>query len=504
MPTVDSSDSHDNNLVHHTVVVSPHGSKLVELQELASAIAVGGIRVSYDGPEDGILVNGNLEDLSKGYSATIPFLPTTFPADPRASVSFAELGLMSGAADPMMKFPAGTAFTPYSIVRNISDQPVSIALSLYWMEGGAAKAAQLQRLTIPPHRTRDLDAPSFLAMSGLKNFNGSVSLILDVQGNPHSLLMTGGSVDQTDTYVFESLPSPAKESVGKSVSRWTIDKGDDTMVTLWNPADEAQDLVFTMHFLGGHYRYPIHLGPRATHMFNVSEIVQNQVSDWDGNVIPAGVRESSAEITGPLRAAQHILVAVTASSYNVQKATCSWFCIPCSGVEDTWTDGQPFSIPVGGQAQLSYIQEWDFGDLDCTKCTDVVWISNHTNIATVSAALVTGVAAGSVQISVSAPEEPVPGETCGDPPDPCDQPLQNVNPPTANGDVGPDHLSVISDTEQYPAQCPTTGVYIRQMKFQVADALGNSITNNPSVVESFSNESQNSCGTEIPHPNPAN
>jgi hypothetical protein len=71
--SVDSTNSRDKDLVRHTVVVSPHGTKLVDLQELASAIGAGGIRVSYDGPEDGILVNGNLEDLSKGYSATIPF-----------------------------------------------------------------------------------------------------------------------------------------------------------------------------------------------------------------------------------------------------------------------------------------------------------------------------------------------------------------------------------------------------------------------------------------------
>jgi len=332
---------------------------------------------------------------------------------------------MTGAADPMMKSPAGTAFTPYSIVRNISDQPVSIALSLYWMEAGAAKAAQLQPLTIPPHRTRDLDAPSFLAMSGLKNFNGSVSLILDVQGNPHSLLMTGGSVDQTDTYVFESLPSPATESAGKSVSRWTIDKGDDTMVTLWNPADEAQDLVFTMYFSGGHYKYPIHLEPRATHMFNVSEIVQNQLPDADGNIIPATIHDGSAEITGPLGPAQHILVAAEASSYNVQKATCGFLCLTCSGVEDTWIQVNPFALAVGGQTQLSFIEEWSggLGDLDYTKATGVTWGSNHTEIATVSKGLTTGVAAGSMEASVSAPEELEPGESCGSPPVACDEPF---------------------------------------------------------------------------------
>lgn len=55
---------------------------------------------------------------------------------------------------------------------------------------------------------------------------------------------------------------------------WSTGNGDATMVTLWNPADEDQDLVFKLFFNGGHYRFPVHLGPRATHTFNISEVIQ--------------------------------------------------------------------------------------------------------------------------------------------------------------------------------------------------------------------------------------
>ena len=93
-------------------------------------------------------------------------------------------------------------------------------------------------------------------------------------------------------------------------------------------------------------------------MFNVSEIVENQVPDAEGNVIPATVREGSAEIVGPLGPSQHILIAVDASTYNVQKATCGPLCLTCYGVVDTWIDENPFAVAVGGQTQLSYVQEW--------------------------------------------------------------------------------------------------------------------------------------------------
>jgi hypothetical protein len=437
--TIDVTDSEDINVAHHAVVVSPRGTKLVELKKLAYAVGPGGIRVRYNGPEGGILVNGELEDVSKGYSATIPFLPAPPPAGQPSSVSFAEMGLMTGAADPMMKFPPGTSFTPYSLIRNVSDQPVPVNLDLYWMEAGSARNSRLQRLTLPPHRTLDLGASSLAAMAGLRNFNGSFSLIVDVKGDPDSVLMTAGSVDQSFTYVFESFPSAAMESAGKSISRWTTANGDDTMVTLWNPADEAQDLVFTVYFSGGQYKYPIHLEPRATRMFNVSEIVQNQFPDAEGNLIPVVAHEGSAEITGPFGPAQHILVAVEASTYNVQKATCGWLCLNCYGVIDTWITASPFAVAVGGSTQLSFIEEWSggLGDLNSTKDTGVSWSSNHTNIATVSEGLTRGISAGSVQTAVTAPQEPIPGQNCGAPPPACHQPMQPVNPPPAPGCVDP-------------------------------------------------------------------
>src|SRR5450755_1111079 len=103
--------------------------------------------------------------------------------------------------------------------------------------------------------------------------------------------MASGSVDQSNTYVFEVAPRGLSPSAGKSLSYWSTGKGDDTMVTIWNPADEAQDFIFRLHFPGGHYDLPVQLGPRATRMFNVSEIIAGP--DIDGNVVPAGVEEGS-------------------------------------------------------------------------------------------------------------------------------------------------------------------------------------------------------------------
>jgi hypothetical protein len=98
------------------------------------------------------------------------------------------------------------------------------------------------------HQSRNLDVPALLAAAGLKNFDGSFNLVLDVNGDSRGLLAAAGSVDQKNTYVFEVIPRGVLESAAKSLPYWSTGNGDDTMVNLWNPADESQDLTFTLFY----------------------------------------------------------------------------------------------------------------------------------------------------------------------------------------------------------------------------------------------------------------
>ena len=77
------------------------------------------------GTTDQLIVNGGLEDQSAGYSANLAFAVAPMASKP-TQMTMAELGLMVGAADPMMLFPAGTIFTLYSVLRNVSATPVSV------------------------------------------------------------------------------------------------------------------------------------------------------------------------------------------------------------------------------------------------------------------------------------------------------------------------------------------------------------------------------------------
>jgi hypothetical protein len=397
--TLHVTDNQNHDLGDHSVTISPQGTKLVNLSELEfTQSASGGVLLTHDGPDGGLLVSGGLEDERVGYSAHWSLAPLPDASAKLSEVSYAALGLMSGAADPMMSFPAGTVFTPYAVARNVSNQPLTVTPTLWWMQAASPSSAHLAPVILPPHQTQNLDVPALIAGAGLKNFNGSVNLVFDTKGRQGALLLASGSVDQKNTYVFEVVPRGFSESVAKNVSYWSTANGNDTMVTLWNPADEAQDFVFTLFYTGGHYGYPVHLGPQAMQTFNISEIIHNQIPDAEGNVVPAGVQEGSAKISGSQGENEHILVAMDAGVYNVQKATCGQVCETCDGYVSEILVANPFQVSVGGNTQQTFTIQYNTGaQYDETGSSN--WSSSNTNVATVSGGRVSGVSVGSVTVS---------------------------------------------------------------------------------------------------------
>jgi hypothetical protein len=407
--SVQVSDQFASPLAQHNVTISPRGMKLVNLQELPELQgSIGGIHISYTGSTDALIVNGGVEDESVGYSARLafsspPLQPGQLPPSAKLTqfTSFAELGLMTGAADPMMKFPSGTTFTPYSILRNISDAPLSLTPTIWWMQDGKARSARLQPVQLLPSQSQTLNVPAMLTQAGLGNYNGSFNLVFDGNLKRGSMLTAAGSVDQTKTYVFEVTPSGVGESASRSLQYWSTGNGDDTMITLWNPADEAQDFVFKLFFTGGHYLVPMHLEPRATRTINVSDITMNPAPDAEGNTIPPSIHEGSAKITGSHADNEIVLLAVDAGTYNVRKATCGEECYTCDGYSNWAVSPSSFTVDVDGTTSLEFVAAYDDGS-QVDLSGDATWESEDPSVATVhggsGSATVTGVAGGSVTI----------------------------------------------------------------------------------------------------------
>ena len=405
--TLRVSDSAAAPIGTHTATIPPHETKVVDLAGLGTAVSQGGgITITYQGPSSALIVNGGLEDPAVGYSSIIPFRSMPQASAASTSDTYVELGLMTGAADPMMHFPASTTFTPYTAIRNPSSATISVTPALYWMQGGSAHSAQLPLFSLAPYASQNLSVTSYLAAAGLASFSGEVNLTLQVQGPPQEVLIAGGSVDQTNTYVFGVSASRVAESVGKSISYWSTANGDDTMVTLWNPADEAQDVVFQLMFSGGHYLFPVHLAPKNTRAFNISEILNSGIPDSEGNLVPASVHAGAAEMYGVLGEDHHILVSMNAGTYNVRKATCGEWCGTCNGSVNAWIAADPWGVATGLNTQLTFTSQRNTGS-QFNLTTASSWSSNNTGIATVNTGLVSGRAVGAAQINSSNSNEPV-------------------------------------------------------------------------------------------------
>ncbi len=414
--TIQIEDNLGAVLGSHIITVPPQGMTTLDLLELQTAATKeGGIRVTYVGAPDALLINGGLEDVGVGYSANLPFAAPerTPPKGAHAIIpqSFTELGLMTGQADPYMSFPAGTVFTPYSMVRNVSLSPIMVTPTLWWMQGGVPTSFRLPSIRLLPYQTYSLDMPSLLASAGLKDFSGSLNMVLDTQGQT-GLLMAAGSVDQTNTYVFEVASRGVVKSAGKSLSYWSTGNGDDTMVTIWNPADEEQTFIFRLVFAGGHYDDLMTLAPRATAMFDISDIVRNAGADAEGNIIPPGTQEGSAKIVGIEAENQHILLAVDSGIYNVRKATCVQSCLTCDGTTSYWVALSPFGVAVSSQTQENLQAQWNTG-AQYNYTSNSSWSSSNTSVATVQTGLVQGVSPGSLTVSGGTSGEPVYANYCG-------------------------------------------------------------------------------------------
>lgn len=399
-----SVDSQGAPLAGHTVLLRPHTTATVDIADLPLAAgSSGGVHVSYDGPEGGLAVNGGLEDLQSGYSVNLPFVPIAAPAAGATPVnaSVAQLSLMSGSQTSEMHLPADTVFSPYSIAHNLSNAPLTITPEIWWMADSVPKSAMLASITVAAHGTQSLEPAALLKAARLYSFQGGFNLVLHTSGLPNALLLAGGSVDATNNYVFSVAPHSVSESAAKSLSYWSTANGDDTMVTLWNPADEEQAFVFRLTYPGGHYLLPVDLGAGATQNLNIAEVIRNQKPDAEGNIIPAGTHFGAAEIHGPQGEQERILVAMDAGIYNADKATCFYGCNSCSGYTGAsiLLAAAPL-FPAGATSdQLTFMVQYDSG-YQYDRTSQSAWSSDNTGVATVSNGYANAVSGGTANFRV--------------------------------------------------------------------------------------------------------
>ncbi len=314
----------------------------------------GGIRVAYQGTERDVVVAGGLENPQEGYSAQMPFVTASSKPKP-ANIGLSSVGLMLGAPDPMMKFPAGTQFGIYLALRNTSSLPILVTPTLYYMDGASPIKTDLNKLALAAGQAKHW-APQELATElGLPNLNGMVNLVFSYQGDRNDVIMANGSIDQTKSYVFEIKMEGVSKSLGKGLKDWDVSNGNDTMISLLNLDQKDQDFWVTLFFKGGHYKLPVHLNAGGSAMFNMTDIIGMQQPDPAGNTIPPGTLHGTAVLSAASADPQWINVGVSIGIFNVSTATCGGHCPYCTNFTDFRVQADTGTAPVG---QDTWFSSW--------------------------------------------------------------------------------------------------------------------------------------------------
>jgi hypothetical protein len=433
-------DSIGGSTIGRSIVLSPHNSVMIDLtsmwDQLVDSPAQGGLRVSYTGTHGAIGVDGGLEDPDKGYSHTLRLgnapdqttatstLPSfdggTSPntikkvslgvssqvispaAVPAATINLDSAGIMVGTQDANMQFPQGTQFVPYLVLRNMSLAAIPIQLTATYSAGPTPTNVSLGSIELPAKSIEQIDLQAMLAKVGLNSYGGFLNLRTSYYGHSSDILEETGSVDQTQSYVFEVPPTMEGPSRGKLVSYWNTSGDNDTMVSLWNYSDKDENLVLTLYYQAGQYKLPVHLAPNRSVSISLASLIKSGKPDADGNTIPGSIVQGSAKLTGARGDLDTIDVILHSAIFNVRTGTCTVCCTYCNylvascitpgditeGVGEV-TNETPFVLLYydGCPEDISLDMDWDTSSGDST-------------IATVdSGGDVTGVGPGTTSIS---------------------------------------------------------------------------------------------------------
>lgn len=524
-------DSEANNTVEKNLQIHPHNTQFVDVTSLWAQLpyteAQGGIRVSYTAPSDALIVEGGLEDDVKGYSHPLRFGsvipgPTTSPllggspssagtksslsavpqavtqsAEPSQMINFDSAGIMVGTQDPNMQFPQGTLFTPYMVLRNMTESPMQVHLTANYSNGPTPTNIGLGRIVLPAKYIQQVDVKSLLTAVGLGTFNGYLNLQTSFFGRGGDLLEETGSVDQTKSYVFETPPTMEGPARGRIFSYWNSSGDTDSMFSFWNYSGKDEELVLTLYHQAGQYKLPIHLAANASVTIGIAALIKSGKQDADGNTLPMNTAQGSAKLSGPNM--EDIDVAIHGSVFNVRTGTCCCICPVCCYVTSTFICPSPLNENVGDTIDLQPMVV--FVDATCCDISlDMNWNTPgpHPDVATVDGdGQLTGTGPGSTQFTGQSgstyPTQTAPACEVFLSPAFCGPYIAAsfLGGVTVSGPA-PDHLIITHDGVSNISACPTTKV--RTVLYQIVDANNNFLVAPFQVKEQFDSTGSNSCG----------
>jgi len=485
---------------HQTVLIDP---ALDSFDRPAVMQETGGLSIKHSGTPGALIARAMIQNPLIGFSSTVQF------ADPGKARS----SRLHGAGLRLGEI-AGEDLTPMLVARNISNETAVLHGRIRYIkkDGGEAVTA-LREVKL---RAGEVKAWQLNEINKQSAGAESAGLEIDYSTQPGSVVVSALSVSRSGNQVFQ-VPmldvSAQKSSTG--AYPFYMYGTSSTVVYIKNTTAVEQKYIAHLNYEGGNYRMGLkNITPGETVMIDIRALRDKQILDDEDHTIPLGVGHGQvrwtliqSEGTDPLA-----LIGRAEQVDEVKGISSTYACQNCCGdfFEGSYISPSSVELQVGGTATLHAFELHG----DCYGYTYPMeqtgsWNSSNPSVASVSGGQVTCIGAGQTTITAtwtsytSVPTQcggsgfnpgPV-GGCCGS------ATFFRSASATAEGVATPHHVRVLVDQAGFPADCPDSGLWVRQIKVQVVDINNNDITSG-SVKESYSNLSANTCNNGTPSPSP--
>jgi hypothetical protein len=454
-----------------------------------------------------------LSDQADGPPGTL----AVFGAAPRATayeaVPFIQTGTLLSSGSTYPGVPVGVTqpigskeFVPELGIVNFGSKPANVRV-LYSSDAASNDAAQeIENIFIPALTSEEIPMSNLPADTQMRN---SFSILTDGDDGQVISALYSRSVDGEEIIALPNQDQKKASNGGQHP--WALDKDTASYLLLYNGDNSLpRDVAVTVYSKTSRFEKTVHVDPSRTVMLSINEIVKQMKNLEASDTVNSQTKQSYQRgiitwLSLDARTVFGRMLQITNQFSQARSFSCPVEYIAC----DAYIQPAYINLNVGGTTTVQGYADICPSSGLCT-CDGSGFCSGSSEQAPYN---YWTLAAGEAQItgSNSQPQVSITGEYAGateldlgvqdNSSYQCSASTEGIDPAQVFVDA-PDHVSVVVDQEGYPAACPSTGIYVRQMQMQLVGSGGTAMTGNPtySIVESFQNLSTNTCGNGSPIP----
>lgn len=174
-------------------------------------------------------------------------------------------------------------YTPHISMTNFSTSEIHVHVIFAQTSANEPQAHEVGSLTVPPGSSRELILKDLGGDDKLQN-----SFMVDSDGPPGALAAKLISSSDSRLHEVELQAKDEFDANNSGMHPWTIEQSTESTLLLFNHSGTAQ--FFDVSIAGGGVDWykPYKLAPMQTKAISIRELIEDQVKDQKGNVLPTG------------------------------------------------------------------------------------------------------------------------------------------------------------------------------------------------------------------------